>query len=219
MLEAIFPKYYTANTLTRANDKDSTQGRVDLKIIRWAHALPYNFHQSPNIVKKVLIYVVPFCRVPLGRGFADDYTSLAVLETFGEYEINKRYNLRHLERFKGISSCKLEKQVVELMNGWPFNQDIKIVLEVSSFGQVLVDTFARAKLDCVAVTVAEDDTAASNANLQYLFVAERLRMKRGLPLSNIITKELLTNRLKMVPKIMKIKGHRKNNIMMILFSL
>ena len=143
----------------------------------------------------------------LSRGLANDYEALAVVETFGQYEINKRYSLRHQERFKGISSGKLAKQIVELMNGKPFNKDIKIVLEVSSSGQILVDTFAKAKLHCVAVTVTEDDTATSKestykvskkqliANLQFLFVAERLRMIKDLPVSKIITKELLTYRL------------------------
>ena len=100
----------------------------------------------------------------LSRGVANDHEALAVVETFGRYEINKRYSLRHLERFKGISSGKLAKQIVELMNGKPFNQDTKIVLEISSFGQILVDTFASAKLHCLAVTVAEDNTAASRAS-------------------------------------------------------
>ncbi|MGH7792316.1 MAG: hypothetical protein ACREOB_08375 [Thermodesulfobacteriota bacterium] len=52
----------------------------------------------------------------LSRALANDCRTLAVVETFGEYQINKRYNLRFLERFKGISSEKLVEQVMECMN-------------------------------------------------------------------------------------------------------
>ncbi|MGH7792315.1 MAG: hypothetical protein ACREOB_08370 [Thermodesulfobacteriota bacterium] len=58
------------------------------------------------------------------------------------------------------------------------------------------------------VSVTEDDAVISEegnyrgpkkelmANLQFLFVAERLRVKQDLPLSSIIIKELLNYRLK-----------------------
>ncbi|MBI2486636.1 MAG: hypothetical protein HYW01_06695 [Deltaproteobacteria bacterium] len=144
----------------------------------------------------------------LSRGLANDYTTLAVVETFGEYQINKRYNLRHLERFKGISSDKLAKLVQELINKKPLNENTSTVIDAHGFGQTLVDRLSKAKLYYITVTVTEDNEAISEesnyrvskkeliANLQFLFVAERLRIKQDLPLSNIIIKEILNYRLK-----------------------
>jgi hypothetical protein len=144
----------------------------------------------------------------LSRGLANDYTTLAVVATFGEYEINKRYNLRLLERFKGISSEKLVEQVMAFINKKPLKENTSIAVDVAGFGKTLVDTFAKTKLQYVMVSVTEDDAVISEevnhrvskkeliSNLQFLFISERLRVKQDLPLSNIFIKELLGYRLK-----------------------
>jgi hypothetical protein len=144
----------------------------------------------------------------LSRGLANDYTTLAVVATFGEYEINKRYNLRLLERFKGISSEKLVEQVMAFINKKPLKENTSIAVDVAGFGKTLVDTFAKTKLQYVMVSVTEADAVISEevnhrvskkeliSNLQFLFISERLRVKQDLPLSNIFIKELLGYRLK-----------------------
>lgn len=139
----------------------------------------------------------------LSLGLADDYTTLAVVETFGEYEISKIYNLRHLERFKGIFSDKLAEQVAGFMSKKPLEENTSIV-NAHGFEPKL----AKAKLHSMTVNVIEDDTVIReessyrvtkkelSANLQFLFIAERLRVKQNLPLSNIFIKKLLNYRLK-----------------------
>lgn len=144
----------------------------------------------------------------LSRGLANDYTTLAVVETFGEYQINKRYNLRHLKWLRETSYSEVVNRVLKFMNKIPSKENTSLVVDITDCGQQLIDKFIQAKLVPVVVTITENDTETRDqssyrvlkkeliTNLQFLFVSERLRANHDSPLSNIFIKELLNFRTK-----------------------
>jgi len=139
-----------------------------------------------------------------------DYIAIAVLEAFGKYQVNKRYSLRYLERFKEDSYSNVMNRILELVNKNPLKDKIGLVVDTGC-GQPLIDMLIKVH-PIIAVTITEDDSIIRDinhyrvskkeliTNLQLLFIAERLRVNQDLPLAEVFIKKLLSFRVKSNPQ-------------------
>jgi hypothetical protein len=148
----------------------------------------------------------------LSSGKAKGYAAIALVETFGEYRINKRYNLRRVERFKFKSDDDIVNRIIEFLDNDQLKENLDLIADTTVCGQKLIDSLIKAKLNPVAVTMIDEGTATSNdvdrvllkkellTNLQMLYVAERLRINPQSALGRVIAEEILRFRVRKTPE-------------------
>ena len=77
----------------------------------WIDPSTHSFHIRTGLVKKEVFPITKITSivkrnsmqmfiVGLSSGKAEGQAAIALVETFGEYQINKGYTLRHAEQFK-----------------------------------------------------------------------------------------------------------------------
>ncbi|HWP90864.1 MAG TPA: hypothetical protein VNN20_01515 [Thermodesulfobacteriota bacterium] len=148
----------------------------------------------------------------LSPGKAEGHAAIALVETFGKYRINKRYNLRRVERFKFKSDDDIVNRIIEFLDNDQLKENLDLIADTTVCGQKLIDSLIKAKLNPVAVTMIDEGTATSNdvdrvllkkellTNLQMLYVAERLRINPQSALGRVIAEEILRFRVHKTPK-------------------
>jgi hypothetical protein len=109
------------------------------------------------------------------------------------------------------------------MNNNPLKENTTLVVD-ASYEQTLLDMLNEVKLHPMAITITEDDTIIRElnnyrvpkkklvTNLQLLFIAERLRVNRDLPMAEIFIKELLSFRVKSSSKTYENKEETYNDL-------
>ena len=148
----------------------------------------------------------------LSSGKSEGHAGIALVETFGEYQINKRYNLRRVERFKFKSDDDIVNRIIEFLDNDQLKENLDLIADTTVCGQKLIGSLIKTKLNPVAVTMIDEGTATSNdvdrvllkkellTNLQMLYVAERLRINPQSVLGRVIAEEILRFRPNKTPR-------------------
>ncbi len=148
----------------------------------------------------------------LSSGKAKGHAAIVLVETFGKYQINKRYNLRRVERFKLKSDDDIVNRIIEFLENNQLKGNVDLVTDIKASEQKLTSALTKARLNPVPVTIIDEGTKTSDdgiyvlprkellTNLQLLYVAERLRLNPQLDLGKVIREEILRFRVHKTPK-------------------
>jgi len=152
----------------------------------------------------------------LDLGQARDYSGLVVVERLDVAPVRsfgrptEERHVRHIERWAlGTPYPAIVERVCNLMQE-PIMRQAKVVLDATGVGRGIVDLFRDAHKDGllpnwpVPVTITAGIEAVGFhvpkrdlvARLQALVQTERLRIAEGLPLADVLTRELLAFRAK-----------------------
>jgi len=168
--------------------------------------------------------------VGLDLGQRRDYTALAVVERIeevtGEFDwaryetrLEKRYDVRHLERPPlGTPYTDVAQRVKEVTMSERLRGRCKLVVDATGVGAPVVDLLRASQLGCgiVPVTITSGDKESQNGSqwrvpkrdlvvgLQVLLEQGRLRIAGGLPEGALLMDELRQMRIKMMPS-----GHER----------
>lgn len=153
-----------------------------------------------------------------GLAIERDHIALAVIEALGKYRVNRRYSIRHLERFKEASRGDRVGRILESMCGNHINGKVCLVVD-RECGRPIIDALKREHPTLVEVSMIEDESTLSDinhyivpkkeliSNLQLLYIAERLRVNRELSLAGVFIKRLFSFRAKNNPQTTKGETH------------
>ena len=139
----------------------------------------------------------------LSSGKAEGHAAIALVETFGKYQINKRYNLRHVEQFKLKSDDDIVNRIIEFLDYDYFKEGVDLIADITLCRQKLISSLTKTGLNPVAVTIIDEVAKTSDdgvyvlprkellTNLQMLYVAERLRLNPQSALGKVIAEGIL----------------------------
>jgi hypothetical protein len=151
----------------------------------------------------------------LDLGQLHDHSALVIVErqnipgpAFQNRQLGM-YNVVLIRRFKlGMSYPAVVADLKELLTSEPLLNDHRLVADGTGVGVAVVDLLRQADLKPVAVTITSGSSASRErgvwhvpkkdliGNLQVLFQTGRIKIPEGLPETAILTRELLTFRVK-----------------------
>ncbi len=150
--------------------------------------------------------------VGLDLGQARDYTALTVLQRLkpaGEKEYS--FHVRHLERVRNVPYPDIVEKVAAMLQSPALRAGAVLVVDQTGVGAPVVDTFRKARLNPVGITIHGGDKTANEGDtwrvpkrdlvgvLQVLFQSSRLKISSKLPLASILQSELLNFKVKIDP--------------------
>ena len=148
--------------------------------------------------------------VGLDLGQSSDYTALSVLDQSNPGS-EASYQVRHLERVRGIPYPQIVTKVSEIMRSQALAGQAALVVDQTGVGAPVVDLFNQAGLSPVGVLIHGGDKATHEADtwrvpkrdlvgsLQVLFQGGRLKISKKLPLASTLQNELLNFKVKIDP--------------------
>lgn len=154
--------------------------------------------------------MIPRFFVGLDLGQSSDYTALSVLDQI-KSGTEASYQVRHLERVRGVPYPKIVDKVTEIMHSPTLAGSSALVVDQTGVGAPVVDLFRQAGLDPVGVLIHGGDKASSEGDtwrvpkrdlvgsLQVLFQGGRLKISKKLPLASVLQAELLNFKVKIDP--------------------
>lgn len=139
-------------------------------------------------------------------GQANDYTALVILESHGEKDARK-HDLVHAERLREVPYPEQVRRVaaryVDLRrHAAATESSVELVVDATGVGKPILDAFKEARLDPLGVIITAGDSTSRDGRLyrvpkrelvtilQVALQAKRLRIAEGLPLAELLVKEL-----------------------------
>ncbi|MDA2918727.1 hypothetical protein MYX76_04425 [Desulfobacterota bacterium AH_259_B03_O07] len=145
----------------------------------------------------------------LDLGQAQDYTALGILERDGSSKGDRKYQLRHLDRFPlGTPYPAITEKVKQLMEKEPLRGHVLMVVDATGVGLPVIDLLNEEGLRPIGITITGGHKAEWGGysyhvpkrdlvtNLQVLFQSGRLKVAESLPLARTFVNELLNFKVK-----------------------
>jgi len=146
----------------------------------------------------------------LDLGQKRDFTALAIIERVISEEGERKYHLRHLERFKlGTTYPVIIRKIIDLLLREELKQGAYLVIDSTGVGLPVVDLLRQEGLNPIDITITagtevnQDDNGYRVpkrdlvTNLQVLFESDMLKIAEELPDAKTLVEELMNFKVKL----------------------